>query len=81
MQLFMVVPMTTSAAASSHSGTLLYLPRRSQVGRKYITLSSQQFVAGVVDTSDSILTRCHRYWSGSTKKTNFFAGVNDTAET
>ncbi len=78
--------MTTSAAASSHSGTLLYLPRRSQVCRKYITLSSQQFIAGVVDTSDNISTQCHGYWSEITKKpkllfkTKLFTGVKDTAD-
>jgi hypothetical protein len=43
-------------------------------------LAAFEASAGVNDTGDNIIPRCLWYRSEITKKPNFIAGVNDTAE-
>ncbi len=94
MPLFMVVPMTPSAATSDLCGqrycclltpASLFLPRGLEFCRKNRPLSSQQLnadvnIAGVVDTCDKIVPRCRWYRSGITKKPKIIADVVDTAD-
>jgi hypothetical protein len=78
MQLFMVVPMTPSAAVSDFGGRRYH--RFAPICRKNRPLLSIQFIAGekfiggVVDTGDSLLA------VSLTPAITFFPGVVDTAQ-